>query len=1042
MGTYLTGTYSVIHTIGDADFDNFVYSSIYFNVAGAFIINGIVVIGVADKSVDIIVNENTTTLSTDFLLLGNPITPQTKVKTGLISGDSHNEVWEFVNIKTGLSTISKTISPKGSSFPNTYSMDFDGVDDYVATSGVYSELDGLSNTAFSFWMKTSNNAGVRIILTIGTPSGDYRACQFQIWSINGAIAIYYNGLSYYSYSNASVIANNVWTHVLITRDSSRAIGDKVRIYVNGVDETSYDVTRYLGTAAAADTGLFIGEHPNAYASPFLGNIDEVAIYNQDMADYISEIYSVNGAVDLNNLDTVPQPIDWYRNGDNGAWKSPQWLLPSNENKDKVSNYSFDFDGVGDYVDVGTSLNLGTDSTISFWVKRGRVGVDEMFLGEDTYAFDYLIFVTSSNTIYVRIGTVFLQFTGTSVTSVMNDTTNWINIVAVRSGDSIELFLNGNSVGTQSGYGALIDTRFDTIAAKPSGGYPFMGNIDEVAAWDTNTINPLDIYNGGEPTTLPSGAVAHYKMGEEANFTSNWLVDNSTSPNRALKFDNTYITSPPWSGYQGLLASSTAISSDHITLSTWFKSTDSGNGEGQIFKTSLWDIKVYADRVYLSKAATFYRYWNSSGLFNGSWHNVIIYIPNTTTWDLADAKIYVDGVDLGVGTGINDGTGVPQITDIYGIFKKGAGGGGTMTAEISNWAYWLSDKRDDVNTIYNNGVPTDLSSLSPNVWWKLDSATVTTDTQVDVIDSSGNNVTGTGPRNAAKTIPALVSSIVNSRPPYSKRSFVFDGVGDKIELSTQSLGITGAISVSAWVKIPTTNTGGGGTNIQIISAEDRTSGTNRNWLFYWRGGSQNIFGCSIFDSLGTAVGTSTNSVVPNDNQWHHVMFTYAGDTSTDGLKLFVDGIQRAQATSANGGVRSTTAVVPTIGSLSNNLQWMFEGNIDEVSIFDTDQSANVSTIYNSGIPNDLTELSPLHWYRMGEDASFNGTNWTIPDQVGTNDGTSDGMMVDALVGEAPNYTGGGISDGMDIEDRVGEAPKSENNALSYNMEREDRVEDTP
>ena len=173
-----------------------------------------------------------------------------------------------------------------------------------------------------------------------------------------------------------------------------------------------------------------------------------------------------------------------------------------------------------------------------------------------------------------------------------------------------------------------------------------------------------------------------------------------------------------------------------------------------------------------------------------------------------------------------------------------------------------------------------------------------------------------------------------------------------------------------------------------------------------------------------------------------MFTYAGDTSTDGLKLFVDGIQRAQATSANGGVRSTTAVVPTIGSLSNNLQWMFEGNIDEVSIFDTDQSANVSTIYNSGIPNDLTELSPLHWYRMGEDASFNGTNWTIPDQVGTNDGTSDGMMVDALVGEAPNYTGGGISDGMDIEDRVGEAPKSENNALSYNMEREDRVEDTP
>ena len=80
--------------------------------------------------------------------------------------------------------------------------------------------------------------------------------------------------------------------------------------------------------------------------------------------------------------------------------------------------------------------------------------------------------------------------------------------------------------------------------------------------------------------------------------------------------------------------------------------------------------------------------------------------------------------------------------------------------------------------------------------------------------------------------------------------------------------------------------------------------------------------------------------------------------------------------------------------------------------------------------------------MGEDASFNGTNWTVPDQFGTNNGTSNAMTVDALVGEAPNYSGGGISEGMDIEDRVGNAPKSDNNVLSYNMEREDKIKDTP
>ena len=104
MGTYLTGTYSVIHTSGTTDFNNFVYSAVYFNTTGSFTINGTNVVGSIGETLDIVVDENTTILSTDFLLLGNPIAPQTKVQTGLISGDSHNEVWQFVNIKTGLPT--------------------------------------------------------------------------------------------------------------------------------------------------------------------------------------------------------------------------------------------------------------------------------------------------------------------------------------------------------------------------------------------------------------------------------------------------------------------------------------------------------------------------------------------------------------------------------------------------------------------------------------------------------------------------------------------------------------------------------------------------------------------------------------------------------------------------------------------------------------------------------------------------------------------------------------------------------------------------
>jgi hypothetical protein len=151
--------------------------------------------------------------------------------------------------------------------------------------------------------------------------------------------------------------------------------------------------------------------------------------------------------------------------------------------------------------------------------------------------------------------------------------------------------------------------------------------------------------------------------------------------------------------------------------------------------------------------------------------------------------------------------------------------------------------------------------------------------------------------------------------------------------------------------------------------------------YWRGGGLNQITGVIWDSAGSAVAVTTNAIVPNDNQWHHVMFTYTGDTSTDGLKLFVDGIQRAQGTSANGGTRATTAVVPTIGGLSQSITWMFEGNIDEVSIFNA--AIAIGDLWDgSGQPTDLTSLSPLGWWRFEEGS---GTN-AIDSGSGGNNGT--------------------------------------------------------
>ena len=105
MGTYLTGTYSVIHTSGTTDFDNFVYSAAYLTKAGTYTINGTSITTLTpDTQIDIIVDGKTTSVNPFMFLLGNPIAPQTKVKTGLITATGGTEQYQFVNIKTGLPT--------------------------------------------------------------------------------------------------------------------------------------------------------------------------------------------------------------------------------------------------------------------------------------------------------------------------------------------------------------------------------------------------------------------------------------------------------------------------------------------------------------------------------------------------------------------------------------------------------------------------------------------------------------------------------------------------------------------------------------------------------------------------------------------------------------------------------------------------------------------------------------------------------------------------------------------------------------------------
>ena len=204
-----------------------------------------------------------------------------------------------------------------------------------------------------------------------------------------------------------------------------------------------------------------------------------------------------------------------------------------------------------------------------------------------------------------------------------------------------------------------------------------------------------------------------------------------------------------------------------------------------------------------------------------------------------------------------------------------------------------------------------------------------------------------------------------------QSLEFDGIDDYVDCGNPaSLQITGALTISAWVKTTNTSTAG-----VVVGKDGVSPHATRSYQVQVQSSGTARF--VIFKS-GSVVELVTGTTLVNDGNWHHIMGVNDG---TD-LKIYVNGILEATDLGGGGTIQNGTAnfnIGRRQGNTTNELEFL--GNIDEVAIWNSDQSANVSSIYNGGIPTDLSTYSPLSWWR------FEGTGTTATDSgSGGNDGT--------------------------------------------------------
>lgn len=222
------------------------------------------------------------------------------------------------------------------------------------------------------------------------------------------------------------------------------------------------------------------------------------------------------------------------------------------------------------------------------------------------------------------------------------------------------------------------------------------------------------------------------------------------------------------------------------------------------------------------------------------------------------------------------------------------------------------------------------------------------------------------------------------------SIDFDGVDEYIDLGIVddfNFENDDTFSVSAWVKVSNT-----ATTRCIVSRVGNEDSRLAGWFLSVNTAERIQFGLGRDFSGGNSRILRTTDTAISTGSWVHVCMTYDGSVDKSGVNIYINGTAETTWNQDIDNLSSmqsttTTTINSLIGARDNASQY-FDGQIDELSVWDKElSSAEVTELYNSGTPTNLKVHSAnanlVSWYKMGDRGGVLGT---IPDEVGSNDGT--------------------------------------------------------
>jgi hypothetical protein len=235
--------------------------------------------------------------------------------------------------------------------------------------------------------------------------------------------------------------------------------------------------------------------------------------------------------------------------------------------------------------------------------------------------------------------------------------------------------------------------------------------------------------------------------------------------------------------------------------------------------------------------------------------------------------------------------------------------------------------------------------------------------------------------------------------YPSSGINFDGSNDYITATGNN---DTRLTFSMWVRTEDTTLRG----IATMAESPGSSTHDRNLYLNTTGN----FVARIFDGASKrAIGTS----VAQSNTWYHIAMTYDGTN----LKLYVNGVNEATTASGNPFTGYSTPefiVGQTFGSIDGETVLFFDGQIDEVRVYDTALTqAQIHASMYSHISGSASNLK--NYYRYNE-----ATGTTAFDETSNNFDATFGAST-----AAPTWTSGYVADQFNDSEAAYTVTASEN-----------------